>query len=74
MVNNIKRKKFYYDKDMKRDEILSEVVTLFSIIIGVIAFINTFLNTAATLLVSAIVLILVLPYIGCKYDEIRGYD
>ncbi len=74
MVNNIKRKKFYYDKDMKRNEILSEIAALFSIMIAVVAFMSTFLGTVTTIFMVAIILILVLPYIGCKIDEIQGYE
>ena len=81
MFNNNERKKFYdkekkiyYDKDMKRNSILSEIVTLFSIMVAVVTLINAFLHSTATLYISAIIWILALPYIGCKIDEMRGYD
>jgi len=81
MFNNNERKKFYdkekkiyYDKDMKRNKILSEIITLLSTIIAVIAFLRSFLHAGTTIFISAIILILVLAYIGCKIDEMRGYE
>jgi len=74
LINNNKRKKFYYDKNMKRDEIVSEIVTFFSIIMTFVAFFNSFCDTVTTLFVITIVCILVLPYVGVKIDLIRGYE
>ena len=74
MVNNMNRKKIYYDKDMKRDEIVSKIMCILSVFASCISFMKVFLDTSTTLFVVAIILILILPYLGCKYDEMRGYN
>lgn len=77
MFNNIKKKKFYYDKDMKKEErvlFFTDILTFISVVVSTILFFKIFFDIEIILFIVAIACILLLSYIGCKYDAVQGYE